>query len=132
MTYYKDLSNYTYHSDGIGENVLNIGWLEKGREFNLEKNSATSLKLVNQLWKTWENRCVRTRGFHECEFCDGQASPLKLRAPNGNICSIGSAEFRVLGRDGVVYAAPDMLLHYILEHNYQPPQDFVDSVLNIK
>ena len=30
---------------------------------------------------------------------------------------------------GVVYAAPELILHYIDEHQYQPPLDFCDALL---
>src|SRR5262249_8758090 len=54
-----------------------------------------------------------TWGYHECEFCG------KARS---------SSEFEVPGL-GVVYCAPDMITHYVEEHEYRPPQEFIDAVL---
>lgn len=130
MTYYKDLSVYTYHEKWMGDKILNIGWLEKNREFNVEKDKTLSLKIVEKLWEQWNKREVKTRGFHVCDLCEHQEFPLTLQDPNGNVCSVGSAEFRILGKGGVVYAAPDMILHYILEHDYRPPNEFVDCILS--
>jgi hypothetical protein len=32
--------------------------------------------------------------------------------------------------DGVAYAAPELIAHYVEAHDYQPPADFVDVVLS--
>ena len=37
---------------------------------------------------------------------------------------------RVWGKDGNVYAAPSLIFHYILQHGYQPPQEFIDAVMD--
>ena len=42
---------------------------------------------------------------------------------------LGSAELRLVGRDGAVYAAPDLVLHYVEHHNYLPPHEFVEAVM---
>ncbi|MEJ7786715.1 MAG: hypothetical protein WKF96_18085 [Solirubrobacteraceae bacterium] len=40
-----------------------------------------------------------------------------------------NGEIRVTGEDGTVYAAPTMIAHYVAEHDYLPPQEFVDALL---
>jgi hypothetical protein len=42
---------------------------------------------------------------------------------------VGSAEIRVDGLSGQRYASPDMIIHYVEEHGYAPPADFVEGVL---
>ncbi len=42
---------------------------------------------------------------------------------------LGSAEIRVFGSNGVTYAAPDMIYHYVAEHEYKPPDEFIEAVL---
>jgi hypothetical protein len=41
---------------------------------------------------------------------------------------LGSAEIRVPGKDGKVYAAPNLIYHYIKDCGYLPPQEFIDAV----
>jgi hypothetical protein len=41
----------------------------------------------------------------------------------------GSAEFRVKGRS-VAYAAPQLLVHYVAEHGYLPPDEFCVAAMN--
>lgn len=50
---------------------------------------------------------------------------------DGTTLLLGSAEIRVPSRLGVVYAAPDMIYHYIKDHDYVPPQEFIDAVLEL-
>ena len=40
-----------------------------------------------------------------------------------------NGEFHVVGATGVVYCAPQFIVHYIAEHQYQPPQEFIEAVL---
>lgn len=28
-----------------------------------------------------------------------------------------------------MYAAPSLIIHYILQHGYKPPQEFIDAVM---
>jgi hypothetical protein len=62
------------------------------------------------------------RGFHVCNFCP--------RNRRGNWPTQGNGQIRVLGRNGIWYAAPTMVHHYVVTHEYQPPPEFVDAVLN--
>jgi len=55
------------------------------------------------------------RGFHECEFCSGKPAR-------------GNGEIEVLGRDGNVYVAPAMVIHYVEAHEYRPPDVFIEAV----
>ena len=38
-------------------------------------------------------------------------------------------EFHVQAKDGTIYSAPTLILHYIDEHNYLPPEGFIDALL---
>jgi hypothetical protein len=37
---------------------------------------------------------------------------------------LGSAEIRVQGADGTLYAAPNLVIHYMTAHHYCPPEEF--------
>ena len=68
------------------------------------------------------------RGFHVCELCSHPKglSPEqdwewgKSRASNGEIRVI-------LG--STTYAAPLLIVHYIQEHGYLPPEEFLRAVI---
>ena len=38
---------------------------------------------------------------------------------------MGTSETRVFSSDGIVYAAPTLIYHYISAHNYCPPEEFL-------
>ena len=125
--YFEDFSIYSYHPSGAGENIVNIGWLEKGRPFKTCESA--NLILVEKLIQRFDDRVVRTRGFHQCGFCKKPRIPVIHTGKNGEKYSLGSAEFRIKSKScEYTYAAPDLIIHYILEHNYCPPNDFIDSV----
>ena len=42
---------------------------------------------------------------------------------------LGSAEIRVFSNEGVTYAAPNLIYHYIVDHHYLPPEEFIRAVL---
>jgi len=31
----------------------------------------------------------------------------------------------------VLYAAPALIYHYVVEHDYKPPQEFIDAVMTV-
>lgn len=62
-------------------------------------------------------------GFHICETCHGQAqSP---RFPNTS-----SGDVNLTFSNGHRWVMPDMILHYVADHGWQPPSEFVADVMN--
>jgi hypothetical protein len=59
-------------------------------------------------------------GFHTCEFCSRE----------GRTPATSSGETELAFEGGLTFIVPDMLTHYVLEHHYQPPPEFVDAVLH--
>ncbi len=41
---------------------------------------------------------------------------------------LGSAQIRVFGDRGQIYAAPNMLFHYVTAHHYKPPDEFIQAL----
>lgn len=40
----------------------------------------------------------------------------------------GGAEIRVFSPTGKLYAAPNLIFHYVEAHDYLPPQEFMDAL----
>lgn len=119
MSYYEDLTPYNYHHHSKRE--LNVGWLEKEQEFQI---GDVPEGFIERLKTISEHRVFQTRGFQLCHFCKEQIVDNKIK------CATSSCEIRVVGKDGFVYASPQMIVHYIEEHKYLPPQQFIDAVMN--
>lgn len=119
MSYYEDLTPYNYHHYSVKE--LNVGWLEKEHEFNTGNVPEGFLDRL----KTISNKPMfQTRGFQLCHFCKEQIVDNKIK------CATSSNEIRIVSADGKIYASPMMIIHYVESHNYLPPQEFVDAVMN--
>lgn len=123
--YYKDLTKYNYMKK---EDSLNIGWLEKGHSIN---TGDVSEEFIEKLWKYLRYPVNVCRGFHVCDFCIklGRES-VPIVEFKGEKREAGYYEIRVWGKDRKVYAAPSLIFHYILQHGYKPPQEFIDAVMD--
>ena len=140
MTYFPDLSPYRYGfepvpwsaagppgvepevlywwpGNGLDEGAfavpeLNVGWLDPSHPFPRGTLPAELVAKLDGICRA--SRCQVTRGRHHCGFCD-------------DLAARGSAEIRIPG-DGVVYAAPTLVGHYVAAHGYLPPADFVRAL----
>lgn len=124
--YFPDLTAYSYIASQKHPDVLNIGWLESPHPFPRKKASEA---LLDALFESCLHRVNQTRGYYLCQFCDAPTSGLEV-SRNGRNAWLGSAEIRVEARDGSIYAAPDLIYHYVLEHDYDPPQEFVEALFS--
>jgi hypothetical protein len=129
--YFQDLSPYEYREKDKASNLFNIGWLDDEHDF--PKGCSDDLFLDKILYLCMKPVNI-TRGYHICPFCTYNSKEELFAAMGyktmykGVPVYFGSAEIRVNGLDGKVYAAPTLIYHYIKEHGYLPPQEFIDAV----
>jgi hypothetical protein len=60
-------------------------------------------------------------GLHLCEYCRCQGQPEYDCTSTGDT----TMEFS----SGNKYEVPDMILHYIADHGWVPPKEFIDDVM---
>jgi hypothetical protein len=124
MTYFADLSEYEYFLHDAGEpRALNVGWLEASVAF---PTAAPDSDLLDLLWKLCSVTVKQTRGLHECPFCAKQHR--SVFSHGGEKRMLGAGEIRVFAPDGKVYAAPNLIHHYVAAHRYRPPDPFITAV----
>jgi hypothetical protein len=101
-----------------GVNAIKVGWLDKGKPYTKMEDSDFN-KLANLILKLEEiGPSVYTKGWHNCPFCGNHKS---------------STQFQIRLKGGkTFYDAPEMIIHYIIDHEYLPPQEFIDAVMNYK
>jgi hypothetical protein len=135
MTYFPDNSPYAYgHSSHPG--VVHVGWLDDVHSF---PKGDVEPRLIQKM-KSLASRPVELyRGKHICELCAEPAGLVKAYVPDRVVvdpnCSwarwadqrTSNGEIRV-SHEGIVFAAPVLIVHYIEVHNYLPPQQFLDAV----
>ncbi|MFJ8751648.1 hypothetical protein ACIREO_20320 [Streptomyces sp. NPDC102441] len=119
MTHYTDLSPYSY--DESSRDMLNVGWLGPEHEYTTGVVDQRVVQALVTLSTAYENQM---RGFHHCAFCDADRLWVSDSPGGGTRTWLGSAEIRVEGEDGILYASPNLIIHYITEHQYFPPEDF--------
>lgn len=126
MSYFEDLSNYCYCCEI--ENSKNIGWLDADYSFSKGK---VSEEFIDKLWLYLKVDLNIKRGIHICNLCHKPHHGIFIASRNGESLKLGFAEIRVLSEDcNVVFAAPTLIYHYILDHGYKPPEEFIQAVLN--
>lgn len=127
MTVYTDLSPYEYQDHDPAHRMVNVGWLGRGTAF---ETGVTTPEFRQEVLELIAHQDVNlTRGWHLCEFCDAEPGiEVACESAQGGKVFLGHSEIHVLGADDVVYAAPTMVYHYVDEHGYRPPQQFIDAV----
>ncbi len=109
------------------QSSLAVGWLERGHAYPRgaveEKFFAALLRLCANPWQP----PVVSAGFHVCSLCQF-AGRLKGTSYFGAGGATGTANVFIPG-ETQVFIAPTMIVHYIDAHEYVPPMEFQDAVL---
>lgn len=125
MSYFKDLTKYSYLHY---ENSKNIGWLDKDYSYSKGK---VCKEFMDNLWEYLHLNLNQSRGYHSCNLCSVLGEGAFIATNKDKSVKLGFAEIRVLSENGTcVYAAPNLIYHYILNHEYKPPEEFIQAVLN--
>lgn len=116
MSYFPDLGRESMVASG--PHVRAVGWLHPAHPFTTGEVPAEFLTCLKQFVGGWGASADALyfgayAGIHICEFC-GKA--------------YGVGNFGVPA-DDLLYIAPEMIVHYIEVHGYQPPAEFITAVL---
>lgn len=139
MTYFADLSPYTYRSGSDVVSLrpgpppfrviqsaaprINVGWL--GR-FHRRRTGTVPEGTLGALLDVISSQMVNiTRGIHGCHMCSASTRRLDW---NGRTVLMGNGEIRIPAVDGSLFAAPTLIGHYVAAHRYLPPAAFVHAL----
>lgn len=121
---YRDFSEYQYEVPRPLTTVRNVGWIDD-HEFTRGKVSQEFVRRLT--WAAAREQVNSLRCTRPCPVCGTDGIDFTY---DGIQLFIGSAEVWIPDyRSELIYASPDLILHYITEHDYSPPADFVSSVL---
>lgn len=101
---------------GGGPAVRAIGWLEKGMPFptgQTDPQFRDALRAHAADPGRWLP--VVACGVHFCDL--------------GTCSGIGGAQNVIIPSTSCLYIAPELIVHYVEEHAYAPPAEFVEAVL---
>ena len=154
VSYFADGTPYSYSRitrDGR-RRLFNAGWLDEGHPFPI---GPVSTEFVRRLIVLSKNPVMLYRGIHPCPFCPPppKIDWTKVREHDdktmGELMELGiipsheivdrfegeewavfaNGEIRVAEPNGKGWAAPPLIVHYVLSHGYVPPTGFISAVL---
>lgn len=110
----------------IGKKIIAIGWLDEKHPYSVGDIPEHAL---DRLFDACFHPVYVTRGFHICPFCKVKSHGVKATRKNRERV-LGDAELRIFAEENdIVYAVPNLIYHYVAEHKYSPPQEFVKALL---
>ena len=123
MAWYEDGAPCKYFGAELTPSLRAVGWLAGGKPFTtgpLDRRVHDKLEELREgrqhaRW-TWLLGFM-FMGRHHGDFCSG---------PDAAWCSMNLV---IPGR-GFLFVAPDLILHYMDAHAYQPPAEFCQAVLD--
>jgi hypothetical protein len=125
--FYNDLEPYLHGVPVALPDVVTVGWLSRGHEFPVGEAPLELVPALDNL--LCSHRVNPTRGIHVCEFCSIRQQ--HMRKTDGRLINLGSAEIWIPSVDKyIIYAAPDLIYHYVKDHKYLPPHNFIISAIN--
>jgi hypothetical protein len=118
----KDGSKICYHGSGeqYYEKLYMWGWLGNEKRGPGWKDIVVKNQVIKRL-KTLEAK-DHYCGSHECEMCE--KVPGRIIWEN-SFCGSVYVKYK-----GIVYHAPYGVEHYIEKHDYKPPEEVIEAILN--
>ena len=96
-----------------------IGYLDITEEY---KRGYVPQKFIDKLRILFnEGISIATMGFHECEFCIDEER--KDRGKSSSEKTLRDDENKIK------YIFPEMIFHYIEEHNFKPSDEFITFIM---
>ena len=110
--------------------IFAVGWLNGPPERPSRAPNNVNAMLITA-WMELRYVHAASGQIHVCGLCPPRpkgkkGSPIRIGKQRGTL--IGSGHFLVSYRK-LAYAAPVLVAHYIQEHMYHPPMQFVEAVL---
>jgi hypothetical protein len=102
-------------------------------------HGAVEARLIEKMKRLAAKPVELYRGKHICELCAEPPDLVKTNLTNRVVINPNCSWARWVGqrssngeigvsRGGVTFAAPLLIVHYIEEHGYLPPSDFLKAV----
>ncbi len=134
VAYFADLTPYEYFAEyePLTPRPLNVGWLSSRMPFTKRTTDAEFRRKLLAFCGD-QYAVLPAQGFQQCELCgldwgDWYEQRHDQYGAGHRLASIGNGEIRVQGASAV-YAAPMLIYHYVLEHDYKPPVEFIEAIL---
>jgi hypothetical protein len=116
MSWYPDMGRETMVAEG--DHVRAISWLSSDHPYTRGTVPAEFVDRLREFARlAMDSEKALSfgafRGFHSCEFCHRVRDSRNFGVPSGE----------------VLFVAPAMVAHYVEQHGYAPPPEFIAAVL---
>lgn len=116
MSWFPDMGNSCLVARG--NHIRAVGWLSDKHPFPIGDTSPEFLSRLKEFCRRWGDGIEPLwwgmfLGSHLCELCGEYSASGNIGVPAGDI----------------LFAAPEMVIHYVEVHRYAPPTEFVAAVL---
>jgi hypothetical protein len=117
MSWFPDMGTTCMIAEG--DHIRAIGWLSDKQPFLVGDTPSEFLARLKEFCRRWSDGLPSLAwgmflGPHQCELCRGCRAGGNIGVPSGD----------------VLFAAPEMVAHYVEVHRYAPPAEFVAAVLS--
>lgn len=110
--------------------MVAIGWLGN----SVPTKGVVPEDVIDRLFSAYSDKKQRiydgSKGAHACECCPQQTKEIYLTLHKGVEIRLYGHGHHLLRHGDTVYMFPVLILHYIMDHEYQPPAEFLDAVLS--
>jgi len=123
--YFSDMGTVTMVAEG--PHVRAVGWLDAAHAFPTGSVDPRVLDRIRAFANAWGESTTVLEwpvfcGFHECDLCETEEDA------SGSLGVVASGNFGVVDGE-TLFVCPEMIAHYIADHRYLPPQEFITAIL---
>jgi hypothetical protein len=116
---FKDGSKVSYHDKKSHEKLYMWGWLGDSVPTKSWRDPVERKRFLDRL-KSLSSQC-HYMGSHHCEMCEEDRKDYWANTFCGST---------YVKHKGIVYSAPYRVEHYIEKHDYRPPDEVIEAILN--
>lgn len=133
--FYPDMSPYR-ERNVIYPKVLNVGWLDSIHEYPKGIVSNKLCKKLKQLtllenYQTSRSALVihtnHVRYIYSCPLCHSDIALYDKKRNEIMMLGINQIQIPSANKD-YLFCAPSLIYHFITEHDYLPPYDFLEAI----
>jgi hypothetical protein len=128
IMYFADLTGYSYYLKRPIESARNIGWLDAAHPFARAPVERLMFEKLCDICASTEPANVhvnKLRSVQSCPICG--SDNFVIPGCNEELL-VGMSELWIPKSKGEYLVAPSLILHFIADHQYSPPQSFWDAV----
>jgi hypothetical protein len=134
VTFIRDLEPCYYvckhDNDVTAKRLIAVGWLEESYPYPQGAiGDELFERLVEVMALSFWSAPGYFMGFHECSLCPHGERVQQTFSFRGRRFGMGSVNLFLPG-ETALFVAPSLVIHYVRDHSYRPPEAFCQALRN--